>query len=132
VGSSDVEKIRMAAVMVVDDEPDVLNTLGAILVRAGHNTLKATSGVAALDLLDQSGALDLLLTDVLMPGLNGFNLARMALMRRPSLKIVFLTGFYEVAQALKDPLAETRKLLRKPILPAELTAAVAEAIAAPG
>jgi CheY-like chemotaxis protein len=122
----------MAVVMVVDDEPDVLNTLGAILARAGHNTLKAPSGVAALDLLDQSGELDLLLTDVLMPGLNGFNLARMALMRRPSLKVVFLTGFFEVAQALKDPLAETRKLLRKPILPAELTAAVAEAIGAPG
>jgi two-component system cell cycle sensor histidine kinase/response regulator CckA len=122
----------MAVVMVVDDEPDVLNTLGAILARAGHNTLKAPSGVAALDLLDQSGELDLLLTDVLMPGLNGFNLARMALMRRPSLKVVFLTGFFEVAQALKDPLAETRKLLRKPILPAELTAAVAEAIGGPG
>ena len=122
----------MAVVMVVDDEPDVLNTLGTILARAGHNTLKATSGIAALDLLDQNSELDLLLTDVLMPGLNGFNLARMALMRRPSLKIMFLTGFYEVAQALKDPLTETRKLLRKPILPAELTAAVAEEIGPPG
>lgn len=121
----------MAVVMVVDDEPDVLNTLGSIITRAGHNTLKAANGIAALDLLDQNGDLDLLLTDVLMPGLNGFNLARMALMRRPSLKVLFLTGFFDIAQALRDPLAETGRLLRKPILPEDLTAAVSEAISAP-
>jgi CheY-like chemotaxis protein len=122
----------MAVVMVVDDEPDVLNTLGAIITRAGYSTLKASSGLAALDLLDHSQDLDLLVTDVIMPGLNGFNLARMALMRRPSLKVLFLTGFYEVAQALKDPLAESTKLLRKPILPADLTQAVTEAIGTAG
>lgn len=121
----------MAVVMIVDDEPDVLDTLGAIVARAGHDTLKAPSGLAALDLLDRNRELDLLVTDVIMPGLNGFNLARMALIRRPSLKILFLTGFFEVAQALRDPLAETMKLLRKPILPTDLTQAVTEAINAP-
>ncbi len=121
----------MAVVMVVDDEPDVLDTLGSIITRAGHSTLKAPSGLAALDLLDRNSELDLLVTDVIMPGLNGFNLARMALIRRPSLKVLFLTGFFEVAQALRDPLAETITLLRKPILPTDLTQAVAEAINAP-
>jgi CheY-like chemotaxis protein len=121
----------MAVVMVVDDEPDVLDILGSVISRAGHSTLKASSGLAALDLLDRSSALDLLVTDVLMPGLNGFNLARMALLRRPSLKILFLTGFFDLAQTLRDPLSETGKLLRKPILPDDLTKAVAEAVGAP-
>jgi CheY-like chemotaxis protein len=121
----------MAVVMVVDDEPEVLDVLSSIMSRAGHSTVKASSGVAALDLLDSGAAVDVLLTDVMMPELNGFNLARIARMRRPSLKVLFLTGFYDLALTLRDPLSEIGKLLQKPILPSELTKAVAEAIELP-
>src|SRR5882724_4655309 len=123
------EGVLMAALMVVDDEPDILEFLCAVVRRAGHSVVKATSGVAALDVLAEPPHFDLLLTDVMMPGLNGFNLARIARMRRPTLKFLFLTGFHDLALTLRDPFSDFGKVLHKPILPADLNQAVAEALA---
>jgi CheY-like chemotaxis protein len=118
----------MASVMIVDDDPDVLATLAAVLERAGHEVTRAASGLAALALLDEGKAADLLLTDVVMPGLNGFNLARMVNMRRPAVKILYLTGFHESAVTMKDVGSRLGKLLTKPILPDELRKEVDDAL----
>ena len=120
----------MATVLVVDDDPDVLDTLAAILRSAEHVVLKAGSGIAALDLLDQGCAPHLMITDVIMPGLNGFNLARMARMRRAGMKILYLTGFHERVIALRDAGERFGKLLTKPIEPAELRAEVSAVLGA--
>src|SRR5262249_46614152 len=81
----------MPKIVVVDDDPDVLDTIAAILKRAGHCVHKATGGQAALEFFDQYDKVDLLLTDVLMPGLNGFNLARLAKARQPAVKVLYLS-----------------------------------------
>jgi CheY-like chemotaxis protein len=120
--------ILMASVMVVDDDPDVLATLSAILERAGHTVTRAASGVAALSLLDEGKFADLLLTDVVMPGLNGFNLARMVHLRRPSTRVLYLTGYHEAAMAMKDVGEKLGKLLTKPILPELLRSEVLAAL----
>jgi CheY-like chemotaxis protein len=120
----------MSTVMVVDDDPDVLTTLSTILKNAGHTVIEAASGVEALDLLDGNASLDLLLTDVIMPGLNGFNLARMARTRRPSLKILYLTGWFQTAETMLDQGEKYGKLLTKPILPDDLRREVRSALTA--
>jgi CheY-like chemotaxis protein len=110
----------MATVLVVDDDVDVLETLVAIVKSGGHRTVKAGSGTAALDILDGETDVDLMLTDIVMPGLNGFNLARMARMRRSDLKILYMTGFHEQSAAMRDTGERLGKLLLKPLRAADL------------
>lgn len=118
----------MAAILIVDDDEDVLNILRSSLTAAGHDVVSAGSGVDALNILDSKTPPDLLVTDIIMPGLNGFNLARMARTRRPSLKILYLTGFHEMAITLRDKGDRLGKLLTKPILPDDLAYEVTQAL----
>src|SRR6266478_514130 len=83
----------MATVLMVDDDADVLATLAAIVKSAGHRVVQASSGITALDILDRDLSIDLMVTDVIMPGLNGFNLAQMARLRRHSLRVLYLSGY---------------------------------------
>lgn len=110
----------MANILIVDDDPEVLGILDITLTDAGHHVIPATSGVNALDILEKEESLDLLLTDVVMPGLNGFNLARMARNRLPFIKVLYLTGFHEQSVAMRDQGDKLGKLLTKPILPDDL------------
>jgi CheY-like chemotaxis protein len=110
----------MANILVVDDESDVLDTLVGALAARGHAVKSAANGVEALDIIDSGAPLDLLLTDVIMPGLNGFNLARMVRSRRPNLAILYLTGFFEQATTMKDSGEKYGRLLTKPIGPVDL------------
>ena len=110
----------MATILVVDDDVAVLETLAAIVKSGGHRAVKAGSGTAALDILDSETEIDLMLTDIMMPGLNGFNLARMARWRRRDLKILYMTGFNEQTAAMRDTGKRLGKLLLKPLRAADL------------
>jgi CheY-like chemotaxis protein len=121
----------MASVLIVDDDPDVLDALCAVVASAGHVVERADRGLAALDILDQRGPIDLLLTDVVMPGLHGFNLARMGRLRMPELRVLYISGFMELETIVQDEGPRLGKLLSKPIAPAELRREIAEALAAP-
>src|SRR5262249_38686820 len=102
-----------------------------MLERGGHAVTTASDGLAALRVLEQQqDRFDLLLTDFLMPGLNGFNLSRMARARQPSLKILYLSGYSEQAIAMRDPGERLGKLLVKPILPEELLYEIAVSLRA--
>jgi two-component system, cell cycle sensor histidine kinase and response regulator CckA len=120
----------MASVLIVDDDPDVLDALFAVIASAGHVIERAGSGLAALDVIEGK-RIDLLLTDVLMPGLHGFNLARMGRLRMPELRVLYISGFMELETIVQDEGPRLGKLLSKPIAPAELRREIAEALAAP-
>jgi DNA-binding NtrC family response regulator len=121
----------MATVLIVDDDPDVLDALSAVIASAGHTVERAARGLAALDILDQRTQIDLLLTDVVMPGLHGFNLARMGRLRRPDLRVLYISGFADLETIVQDEGPKLGKLLSKPLAPAELRREVAEALASP-
>jgi DNA-binding NtrC family response regulator len=121
----------MAVVLIVDDDEQVLGTLAAMLSLADHAVITARGGTDALDVIDRNIPLDLLVTDVIMPGLNGFSLARMARMRRPDLRILYVTGYVERTQTLRDVGPWYGKLLMKPIMPAAFRHEVAEALSFP-
>lgn len=80
-------------VLVVDDDPDVLLIATAILDIAGYSVLDAADGTEAMEILASNPKIDLLFTDIVMPGMNGFELAREAKQMRPNLRVAYTTGF---------------------------------------
>jgi DNA-binding NtrC family response regulator len=103
----------MASLLLVDDDPDVLAALATALRSGGHDVDVASGGLAALGIVERS-RIDLLLTDVVMRGMNGFKLARQAVQVRPTMKVLYYTGFTEFLVE-RDDNPMFGKLLSKPL-----------------
>ncbi len=118
-------------ILVVDDEPAIRTALAAALAEAGHQVSSAPDGQAALRLLaDPDFEVDLLLTDVSMPGIDGFELARQARADRPGLEVVFISGLGDVAFPGVGLDPGQFRLLPKPFRLAEALTCVDEALEA--
>ncbi|HEX7967395.1 MAG TPA: response regulator [Stellaceae bacterium] len=105
-------------VLVVDDDRDVRELITLSLGSLGYRTLEAANGRAALEILDKVETVDCLLVDYAMPGMTGADVARVARERRPSLPILFTTGYADM-QALHMQVQDA-PLLKKPFKVAEL------------
>ncbi|MGC2199482.1 MAG: ATP-binding protein, partial [Stellaceae bacterium] len=116
-----------AVVLAVDDDDAVRTTTADILKGLGYGVLQASDGEAALELLHQDGMIDLLLTDVVMTGMSGPELARRARLLHPALSIVFISGYADPAGSAED--ARLQPLVRKPFRPAELRRQIEAALA---
>ena len=101
-------------ILVVDDDPDVRDYAISVLEDFGYRVLSAPDGEAALSVLEHDGTVDLLFTDVMMPGINGFEVARRAVARSPCLKVLFASGY-------AADLTPANRLLKKPYRPQQLT-----------
>ena len=82
-----------AVILVVDDEEDVRDLVREILRSAGFETLGAPGGGPAIDILQADPAVDLVLTDVMMPDFDGPTLARRVARDWPGLPVLFMTGY---------------------------------------
>jgi PAS domain S-box-containing protein len=101
-------------VLVVEDDHGVREFAASVLRELGYRVLEASNGDLALEVLEHEDEVDLLFTDVVMPGrLNGADLARAARRTRPSLRILFTSG-YTTRLLEKEWPAEAVELLRKP------------------
>ena len=80
-------------ILVVDDEPSVLEALGDTLVEDGHTVVRADSGRGALSLLDGGERVDVVITDLGMPGMTGWELARALRTRQPDLPVGVISGW---------------------------------------
>jgi signal transduction histidine kinase/ActR/RegA family two-component response regulator len=85
-----------ATILLVDDDGDVREVTAAMLREAGYVVVEAGSGGAGLEALDRTEHVDMLLVDFAMPGMNGAEVAREALIRRPGLPILFVTGYADL------------------------------------
>ncbi|WP_199708048.1 ATP-binding protein [Teichococcus wenyumeiae] len=102
-------------VLVVDDEPVIRMLVVEVLQDLGYAALEAADGPSALELLQEEGRLDLLVTDVGLPGgLNGRQLADAARAGRPGLKVLFITGFAETAALGNGRLEPGMQVMTKP------------------
>src|SRR5690606_17260870 len=86
----------MARILLAEDDNSLRGFLTRALERADHEVVACENGDDAIDALDQ-GPYDLLLTDIVMPGADGIEVARVAAARQPGLRIMFITGFAAVA-----------------------------------
>lgn len=103
----------MARILLAEDDEGLRTFLAASLRNAGHEVSDVGDGSVAEQLL-ALGPYDLLLADVVMPGLDGVELARRASERQPGLRIVFITGFAAVALQGLDRHRLGARVLSKP------------------
>ncbi len=112
-------------VLIVDDEPAIRRLLAASLRSDGYDVIEASDGQDAIRAVEEADALDVVVSDIYMPYVNGFSLATALHESRPDLSIVFMSG-YPVDHAL---ISAKTYLLRKPFLRSELLSTVREAVA---
>ena len=122
---------REEVVLVVEDEPTVRQFSTDALGELGYRVLEADGAAAALRLLDAHPEIALMFTDVVMPEVNGAKLAEEARRRRPSLRILFTTGYTRDAVLHDGVLDPGVQLLGKPYGVEELAAKVRDVLDAP-
>jgi CheY-like chemotaxis protein len=101
-------------VLVVEDESVVRDLVVDVLRELGYRTVEAADGQAGLRILESDARIDLLISDVGLPGLNGRQLADMARRRRPDLKVLFMTGYAENAALAGGFLDPGMQMITKP------------------
>ena len=105
----------MARILIAEDDVSMLGFLKLALEKAGHQVIDENNGVDALKTLtDDKKGFDLLLTDIVMPGMDGIELSQQATKLKPDLKVMFITGFSAVAVGRDDIDIEKEKILSKP------------------
>jgi len=112
-------------ILVAEDEPDLRELTRIFLESYGYRVLEACSAEQAIHTAEQSGEpIHLLLTDVIMPGMSGQQLAENILTKRPDTKIVYMTGYTDDMVVQHKVLEPGVQLLQKPFTRAELAAKV--------
>jgi two-component system, cell cycle response regulator CpdR len=112
-------------ILLVEDDEDIQDAAAAILDAEGFRVLVAGSGDEAIQILGQE-QVDVLFTDIVMPGMNGIELARRAKRLHPNLKFMFMTGYYSCFADAQ----ELGKLVLKPFRASELITTLAAVWAA--
>src|SRR5947207_934780 len=117
-------------VLVVDDEPGDCQTMADVLTAEGYRVYKAADAPSAMTVMEQQPEIELLVTDISLPGTNGCELARQLLKKRPHLKVLFVSGFVgaEVCQYYGVPVGDLL-FLRKPFTPRALVTRVRAVLA---
>lgn len=102
--------------MVVDDEPPIVRLIARVLATDGYSIETAESGEAAAALLERPdfAGVDLLVTDLMMPGLNGRELAAIVRARHPHVRVLYVTGFADTLFNGVKELADGESFIEKP------------------
>jgi CheY-like chemotaxis protein len=112
------QELARKTILVVDDDPGVLEYASNVLEDCGYTVLAAPDGATALVLLRNHSQIDLLFTDLVMPGLDGVEVARQARQQSPGLRVLFTTGYAPDA-------IPSGRLLKKPYRPQQLATEIA-------
>jgi two-component system cell cycle response regulator CpdR len=103
----------MAHILLAEDDESMREFLTKALRRAGHEVVPVGDGLDALSQIGET-PFDLLLADVVMPGLDGIELARRAAKQQPGIKVMFITGFAAVALRAREQSPRETRVLSKP------------------
>jgi len=119
----------VAKILLAEDDDDMRRFLVRALEKAGHDVTSFAEGASAFEEVKQA-TFDLLLTDIVMPEMDGIELARRAAELDPGLKIMFITGFAAVALNPDSRAPKDAKVLSKPFHLRDLVAEVERMVAA--
>jgi DNA-binding NtrC family response regulator len=123
--SSDSKSIR---VLVVDDEPQVCQSVEKILNRKGYSVEHALCVSNALDMLEKTEQIDLIIADLMMPQAGGMELLKTTKDRWPTIPVLIITGYASIASAVEATQLHAAGYLPKPFTPEELESAVHSAV----
>ncbi|MBI5557351.1 MAG: response regulator [Deltaproteobacteria bacterium] len=120
-------------ILVVDDEPAILRMVVDSLSPLGYKLLGAASGEEALEVAEQfSGGIDLLLTDIIMPGMYGTELASRIVRRWPETRVLFMSGYLDAGGGESDIAVTEKNFLVKPVMPSSLMKKIREVFSQSG
>jgi len=127
--NSDSSAARGAeTILLVEDEPSVRRLVSQMLQLTGYTVLEAANGLEALGLMDHVGQpVDLLLTDIVMPAMNGGTLAQRLSRRHPKMRVLFTSGYMDDT-VVQEVVAMGAQFLPKPFTPDALTQKVREVL----
>ncbi|MCH9687456.1 MAG: response regulator [Deltaproteobacteria bacterium] len=131
VETATTEASTRITVLVVEDEASIRRLVVRILGRQGYEVLAASDGEAGLRRFDERGGVDLVLTDVVMPGLDGVGMVRQLRQRRPDLPVLFMSGYSGDHRPSIEG-TDQSMLLDKPFTPAQLVERVEQVLAVGG
>ena len=117
-------------ILVVEDEPAVRDLVARVLSRTGHDILVEADPLVALGRTDLD-RVDLLVSDVVMPGLTGPEVYQRLRERHPRIRVVFMSGYFERGPHGENPIPPGARFLAKPFTPQALSMVVLEALAEP-
>jgi two-component system, cell cycle response regulator CpdR len=103
----------MARILLAEDDDSMRSFLARAIEKAGHDVTSVDRGTAALP-LGATGQYDLLLTDIVMPEMDGIELAQRAATLAPGMQVMFITGFAAVAMNKRSAAPANAKVLSKP------------------
>lgn len=107
-------------ILVVDDEEQVRSVIQRILQEYGYQVVLAEDGVVGLRLALADDAFDLVLTDVVMPNMGGFDMVTQLLGKRPTIEVIFMSAYTGDEQLGEQVTAGRARFLAKPFKPSEL------------
>ncbi|HEY0557189.1 MAG TPA: response regulator, partial [Thermoanaerobaculia bacterium] len=120
-------------VLLVEDEDNIREPAVEILESRGYRVLSAPDATQALTLSDHhAGPIHILVTDVVMPGLSGSQLAQQLVRRRPELLVLYISGYPEDSIAHHGVLSEDQHFLQKPFPPGQFLEKIREVLDARG
>ncbi|HLF58883.1 MAG TPA: response regulator [Alphaproteobacteria bacterium] len=119
----------MATILLAEDDQSMRRFLKRALEKAGHEVLAVGDGLEALEAFEP-GRFNLLLADIVMPGMDGIELARRARDTCPELPVMFITGFAAVALRARKTLPGETRVLAKPFHLRDLVAEIEKLLAA--
>jgi two-component system, cell cycle sensor histidine kinase and response regulator CckA len=126
------EPVEGQTILLVEDESSLRQFAEHVLARAGFKVLTAKSGEHALEVFTKHTArIHLLLTDLVMPGINGHDLAELLRQRQPSLSVVYMTGYTQEAIVLKGVNDLSLNLIEKPFTKTALIKKIGEVLGFP-
>ena len=122
------DAVEGETVLIVEDDPAVRVLVSAVLSELGYGFVEASDADSAVPILDSEQRIDLLISDVGLPGMNGRQLAEIGRQYRPDLKVLFITGYAEHAAVRGGFLDSGMQMITKPFTFDLLTAKVREMI----
>ena len=119
-------------ILLVEDDPSLLELVRGMLDTLGYNVITAGDGFEAMEVeAEHDGDIDLLLSDVVMPNMGGFEAAEIIREVRPEIKIVFMSGYPNRAGISNENVPDNCEFLQKPVKPAHLAQTIRQELDKP-